>query len=225
MVAARLAPVRYVGGVGGHPGGCAADVVVVDIELRTDEEVALSHPEEELRVKLEAAVGVFGGSLAALRPLVRHVAHAIVVLHRVLPAEGAEDAEAVSAEEELRTDHEVHPAPLEHVCHRQGDDRPLQERVGRVRAEGHQCRGAKHHPEVRRVAGTAHDVVVQVALCHTLTPQGACLLARKSLTGTVGRQGGVRLCKRRQQAAQAETDTQQSLVHKLVIVCVFEGQK
>ena len=99
LVAMGVSSGGYVRGFLGQVFARLGEVVVVDVNLGSGEEVASSEAEEKPRVDLHAAIPVLAGRVAPDVVLVGGIAYAIEVLNRILVAELAEDAETVALEE------------------------------------------------------------------------------------------------------------------------------
>ncbi|EGF53248.1 conserved domain protein [Bacteroides clarus YIT 12056] len=129
-------------------------LVVVDVYLRTGEDVAFSQTEQEPRVDLYAAVTVFAGTVAADIILVGTVTDAVEVVFRILVDELSEDTETVAFKEKLRLYHQI-DAAFKHIGYGHGQHRTQLCGIAGVHAESHQRASAYQRAEIGRIAGTA----------------------------------------------------------------------
>ena len=134
-------------------------LVVVQVDLRTDEEITFSYTEQKPWVYLYTAVPVLTGSIAAHIVLVCAVSYSVEIFLSIFIAELSEDAELVILEEKLRLNHDVQPS-LKHECHCDGQYRAPHGCVLWIHAECHQRTTSHQKTEVWAKARTSQNVIV-----------------------------------------------------------------
>ena len=143
------------------------NLVVVQVNLRTCEEIAFPQPEQKPRIHLNTAISVFTRIFPSRIVLVCVISDTVEVFDGVFVGESAEYAETVAFEEELRLCHEIEPS-VEYQRDGHGYDGTSLGGVARIHPERHQRATAHQKTEIGCVAGTSQNVVMQIPLRHTL---------------------------------------------------------